>query len=120
VSDTLAAAREHPRLKPHIDAATEAIAVDLRHRPTSDALLATILPTLSWRSYQAGRADAIAELLTVADVAALLGVTADRVRKLAATGRYGWRIDGRTWLFRAEDVEAMRERAKPGRPRKPS
>lgn len=65
-------------------------------------------------AYAAGRADALADLLTSEQVAAQLGLSVQRVRALARSRDVGWRI-GRDVLFRPEDVEAIRDR-RPGRP----
>lgn len=67
-----------------------------------------------WAGYQAGRADAIRELRTVADAAAELGVTVSRVYRLARSRGLGWQIGRGTWLFTQADIDAMRDR-RPGR-----
>ena len=67
-----------------------------------------------WAGYQAGRADAIRELRTVADAAAELGIDASRVRRLAQHRGLGWQISRGTWLFTPADIDAMRDR-RPGR-----
>lgn len=68
-----------------------------------------------YRGYQAGRMDAITELMTTQDMADTLGVNQSRVRALAQRRGIGWLI-GRDRLFRPEDIEAMRP-GKPGRPK---
>lgn len=57
------------------------------------------------------------DLLTTAEAARELGVSPQRVRHLAASRGVGRRI-GRDWVFTREDIEAMRVRRPPGRPRK--
>lgn len=65
----------------------------------------------------AGIADlARVSLMDAAQVAATLGISARRVRALAASRHLGWQT-GRDWVFSPEDVEAMRVRI-PGRPRR--
>lgn len=68
-----------------------------------------------WHGYQAGRAEAIRELLTTEDMAALLGVSRRRVQALAKRRGIGWSV-GRDILFRPEDIERMQ----PGLPGRPS
>ena len=51
---------------------------------------------------------------TTREVASRLGVTPDRVRKLAIARRIG-RMHGREWLFNADDVTALSVKGKPGR-----
>lgn len=69
--------------------------------------------------YLRGRVDAIAELLTTSQVAADLGVSAAHLLRTARALGVGWDVDGRTVLFRPEDVAALRARPTPGgtRPR---
>ncbi len=56
------------------------------------------------------------DLLTTAQVAALLGISRDRVPRLARSRGVGRRV-GRDWLFSPAEVAALRLR-KPGRPRR--
>jgi hypothetical protein len=63
----------------------------------------------AWLAYQAGRAAAIAELVTTQQVADDLGITVSLVRRYARERGIGWEI-GRDWLFRPEDVERLRAR----------
>ena len=65
--------------------------------------------------YQQGRADAIAELLTGPQVAAILGLNESRIRQIAIAHGLGWQV-GRDRLYRPEDVERLR--ALPDRRRK--
>lgn len=70
-------------------------------------------------AYQRGRHDALAELMPVADVAHLLGVTTSYVHKLSKRHQVGWQI-GRERLFTADDVAALRQRnTTPGPVRSP-
>jgi hypothetical protein len=56
------------------------------------------------------------ELLTAADVAAILGVSDRRVRALAKRRNIGWQVPNtRIWLFRPYEVELLKP-GKPGRP----
>lgn len=68
-----------------------------------------------FRGYQAGRMDAMTELMTTQDMADTLGVHQSRVRAIAQRRGIGWLI-GRDRLFRPEDIERMRP-GKPGRPK---
>ncbi len=68
-----------------------------------------------YRGYQAGRTDAIMELMTTEQMAGELGVSVRRVQAIANRRGVGWSI-GRDVLFRPEDIEAMRP-GKPGRPK---
>jgi hypothetical protein len=78
---------------------------------------AAIIARALHEGYRRGRVDALADLLTTEQVAAELGLTAPRIRALAQSRNVGWKI-GRDYLFRPEDVAALRVRI-PGRPRKP-
>jgi hypothetical protein len=55
-------------------------------------------------------------LLTSDDVAAILHVTARRVRALAATRQVGWQAGRGVWVFRPQDVDRLRP-GPHGRPR---
>jgi len=57
-------------------------------------------------------------LLTTHQVAALLGITRQRVNKLAATRNLGTVNPWGFRLFSEADIAAMRVPGKPGRPRK--
>lgn len=52
-------------------------------------------------------------LLTAAEAAEALGVSARRVRKIAADREIGQRL-GSVWVFTATDIERMQERAPVG------
>lgn len=52
---------------------------------------------------------------TSAQAAAILGITPDRVRKMAQSGRVSARKFGRDWMFTAEALRAVAVR-RPGRP----
>ena len=70
-------------------------------------------------AYTAGRHAAVAELLTTEQAAHALGVGMPHVRTLAERFGVGWQISRGVWLFRPEEVEAMRERnTARGRPRR--
>jgi len=54
--------------------------------------------------------------MTVAQVAAELGVSEEYVRKLCQAGRLGAKV-GRQWLIAREELEAFKAtRRRPGRP----
>ena len=107
----------HPVLTPVIAAGVS----DLVDRPRliSESVARTVLARVAWESYQRGRADAMRDLVTTRQVADALGLSPLRVRQLAASRGIGWQVDGTCWLFRVQDVEALRPRPGPGRPRKP-
>lgn len=87
---------------------------DLTARPSvSPAVASRIALDAAHLAYQAGRTAAIGELVTTGQAAALLGVTERTVRDHAtrrANGPapLGWQISRGTWLFRPEDIAAMR------------
>lgn len=107
-------ARDIPSLADAVARIDELTTPDRWH--PSPAVAQRIALDAAHEGYQAGRHDAIRELMTTADVAAALGVTVGRVRQLARARGAGWEI-GRDWLFRPEDVDALRDR-RPGRPRR--
>lgn len=69
------------------------------------------------QAYRRGQADAIEELQPTPAVAVLLGRSLRAVQALAQRRGVGWQV-GRERLFRAADVEALRERKPAGRPRR--
>ncbi|WP_347243756.1 helix-turn-helix domain-containing protein [Thermogutta sp.] len=56
------------------------------------------------------------ELCTAATAAQMLGISPSRIYQLARQLGLGRKL-GRDWLFLIEEVNAMRVRGKPGRPR---
>jgi hypothetical protein len=54
--------------------------------------------------------------MTTKQAAAAIGIDRTRLTRLATARNVGWRV-GREWLFRPEDIEALRDR-RPGRPRR--
>lgn len=75
------------------------------------------LAVLAHRAYQHGQHEAYRQLVTTDEAAAVLGITRRSVQALANRNQIGWRI-GRDWLFRPEDLAALRERVgRVGRPR---
>jgi hypothetical protein len=69
------------------------------------------------RAGVAGRLALGDELYTVAEAAEALELSEPRVRTLCQDGKIGRKI-GRDWVITAEDIESMRDRPGPGRPRK--
>lgn len=63
-----------------------------------------------------GAAEQAADLYGVDHVATVLGITERRVRALAESRGVGAKIGRNTWVFRQQDIEAMRDR-QPGRPK---
>lgn len=59
-------------------------------------------------AFTTGRGKAFNSVYDVGTVAEMLGVTTRNVRKLAATHGIGERF-GRDWMFRDEDVQALRD-----------
>lgn len=83
----------------------------------SPAAQLAILARLANEAYQRGRHDAIMDLYTPEDAAAMLGLNTEVVRKLAVKLHVGWRPNPRVTLFNSADIEAIRNRprATPGR-----
>lgn len=94
----------NPELRQYVDNATEPLA-----RKFSPHLAEHVICGAVHRAYGAGRHDALADLMSTQMVANILGITPHRVRALAHQMGLGWVI-GRERLFRAEDVEALRNR----------
>ena len=90
-----------------------------RPRRISPLVAETVVRRAAHEAYRLGRRDAIAELLTVQQAAAVLGINERNVRRLAQRYGLGWRI-GREWLFTSDDLAGLRERStgRPGRPPK--
>lgn len=63
---------------------------------------------------------ALLSQLSAEQMAAILNVSKRRVRYLAAERGVGWQVSRGDWVFRAEDVERLRPRPGPGRPKKRS
>lgn len=107
-------ARQVPRL------AGDLLRIEDDTRPDRGALsplrIQQLVMDALYRGYQAGRTDAIMELMTTQDMADALGVNQQRVRALAQQRGIGWLV-GRDRLFRPEDIEALRP-GSPGRPRR--
>jgi len=61
---------------------------------------------------------ALCSQISTEQMAAILNVSERRVRFLAAERNVGWQVSRGDWVFRAEDVERLRPRPGPGRPRK--
>ncbi len=60
---------------------------------------------------------ALLSLLSTEQMAAILNVSTRRVRYLARERQTGWQVAHGVWVFRPEDVERLRPRPGPGRPR---
>ena len=58
-----------------------------------------------------------ADMIGTTEIAARLGVSAERVRALIKTGRLPAQKLGRDWFAQEKDLELVKNR-KPGRPRK--
>jgi excisionase family DNA binding protein len=58
------------------------------------------------------------DLLTTEQAATELGVTTTRIRQLILAGELEAEKAGRDWLIEREALESVRERRRPGRPRK--
>jgi len=68
-------------------------------------------------AYARGRADALRELRTTSQVAVDLGLTRVMVTRAARRLGVGCQV-GRDVLLTPEDVAALRQRPKPGRPKR--
>lgn len=91
-------------------------------RPITESVATTVLASLAHSAYKVGRHAAIAELLTSAQAAEVLGISKQRLSVLARSRDLGWQA-GSERLFRPEDIEALRVRKvgyPSGRPRKPA
>lgn len=88
----------------------------------TETRLRHILTIVAERAFQQGESYALLSLLTVQDVAEMLGVSVRRVQALARTrhDRFGIGMQvGKSWLFRPEEVEHLRPGPRSGgRPRK--
>lgn len=103
-----------------IDALAETVARidDLTARPlVSPAIASRIALDAAHAAYQAGRAAAVAELMTTEQAARSIGRAPRTVQQLARAHGIGWQISRNTWLFRPEDVEQLRDRPV-GRPKR--
>jgi hypothetical protein len=69
------------------------------------------------RAGVAGRLALGDEMYTVAEAAEALELSEPRIRTLCQEGRIGRKV-GRDWVITADDIESMRDRPGPGRPRK--
>lgn len=93
-----------PELRQVVDNATGPL-----QRRYSPHLAEHVISGAAYRAYQAGRHDALADLMSTRMTADSLGITPHRVRRLAIDMGLGWKL-GTELLFRAEDVEALRNR----------
>lgn len=93
-----------PELRQVVDNATEPLA-----RRYSPFLAEDVVSKAAYRAYHAGRHDALADLMSTQMAADSLGITPHRVRRLAIDMGLGWKL-GTELLFRAEDVDALRNR----------
>ena len=103
-----------PDLSPIVRQALDAaLPDDIPQR--SPAALTTIVARTAHEAYQFGRATALAELRTTAQVAAELSLGTAMVRRLAQTGSIGTEVGGGWRLFTPADVARLRERkTRPG------
>lgn len=85
------------------------IATEPLTRRYSPFLAEDVISKAAYRAYHAGRHDALADLMSTKMAADSLGITPHRVRRLAIDMGVGWKL-GTELLFRAEDVEALRNR----------
>jgi hypothetical protein len=98
-----------PSLHPEYDRLTDQLSPATRYRD------AAIIARALHEGYRRGRVDAIADLLTSAQVADDLGITRVQVIRLAGSQGVGWRI-GRDVLFTPDDLATLHARPVPGRP----
>jgi hypothetical protein len=71
----------------------------------------------SWVEWRVDMKVDVLALHTVAEAAEALELSEPRIRTLCQEGRMGRKV-GRDWVITADEIEAMRDRPGPGRPRK--
>lgn len=101
-------AREIPSLAETVSAIDDRI--DSPSWRPSPAVANRIALDAAHAAYQTGRHDAIRELVTTEQAAALLGVTTPQVRRIADKLGLGWHLARTVWLFTPDDLAAMRAR----------
>ncbi len=85
----------------------------------SPTLARHVLTKLAYQAFQHGKSQTLLGMEDSGSVAEQLGISRRRVQALAKALGVGWRtVGGRDIIFRPEDVETMRQRARVGRPRK--
>jgi len=95
---------------------TEALLQGHVARTITQTSAAHVLGNLAQQLRQIMQSEYALSLMTTDEVAAQLRISSRRVRALAVSRQIGWQAGRGVWVFRAEDVEAMRVRI-PGRPR---
>lgn len=86
-------------------------------RTVTEARLRAILTPAMQRVSRDGENYALTSLMTVEDVAAILGISARRVRAIAKNRHErfgtGWQVPGTTqWLFRPSEIDLLQPDAK--------
>lgn len=108
--------REQRYLDPEIDRTCAELTARHPAILAHERFIRNRLAVLAQRAYQHGQHEAYRQLVTTDEATDLLGITRRSVQALARRHDIGWRI-GRDWLFRPEDIAALRERVgRVGRP----
>lgn len=88
---------------------------DARNPHNSPAVAQRIALDAAHRAYQAGRTQAVMELMTADEAAHELGISKRGVLWHARQNDIGWLVGEAAYVFRPEDVERMRDLARPRR-----
>lgn len=105
-----------PRYAPIIDDAVDALAS--RPRVITETVARAVVARAVHEARERALADAGADLYDADTVGLELGIGGRMVRRIAAERHLGARLGEKTWVFRRQDIDAMRERAPRGpRPR---
>lgn len=104
---------DHPARS--IEALADAVAWidDTRNPHNSPAVATRIALDAAHRAYQAGRDQAVMELMTADEAAHELGISKRGVLWHAQHNNIGWNVGRAAYVFRPEDIERMRELARP-------
>lgn len=106
---------DHPARSIPALADTVARIDDARNPHNSPAVATRIALDAAQRGYQAGRDQAVMELMTAEDAAAVLGISKRGVLWHAQHNNIGWNVGRAAYVFRPEDIERMRELGRPRR-----
>lgn len=102
-------------LDPIIRAAVDALSVEERPRPIPASAARTVVAKAVHDAYTLGRDEALRGLRSSTEVAAELGITRLAVGNMARRLGLG-RVVAGVLVLTPADVEALRQRPKPGRP----
>jgi hypothetical protein len=102
----------HARYAPIIGDAVDALAA--RPRVISETGARAIVARAVHEAREAALAEAASDLYDADAAGLMLGIGGRMVRRIAAERGLGARLGEKTWVFRAADIEAMRDRAPRG------